>query len=174
MSQLKFLVLNSARSQFEAEQLHATEERLATLQSTISAEDANLTTYEEKKRNIQDELQQEEQAITEQKEELKALQEDLDEKTKVVEQAKKKAGKAAKALDQVLKDIAVKVGLSLALARRSAQLLRRMTILRNLASNVRRCIDGVDWKKSNSLCLQVIYATSQWRRSVILYLPSVM
>ena len=68
-----------------------------------------MITHEEKKRTIQEELQQEEQTIAEQKEELKTLQEDLEEKTKVVEQAKKKAGKAAKALDQVLKDIATKV-----------------------------------------------------------------
>ena len=80
------------------------------------------------------------------------MQEDLDEKTKVVDQAKKKAGKAAKALDQVLKDIAVKVGLSLTLARRSAKLLGRMMISRNLALNVQQSIVGVDWKKLNSLC----------------------
>lgn len=109
MLEYKYPLLNHHRSEFEAEQLRATEERFATLQSTISAEEVNLVTHEEKKRTIQEELQQEERTIAEEKEALKTLQEDLEEKTKVVEQAKKKAGKASKALDQVLKDIATKV-----------------------------------------------------------------
>jgi structural maintenance of chromosome 1 len=97
------------RSQFEQEQLNNTEQRLATISATIAAEEANLQNHERAKETIQEELREAEEAIAALQEELRELNEDLEEKTKVVEQAKKKAVKSAKALDQVLKEIASKV-----------------------------------------------------------------
>ncbi|EKM57692.1 uncharacterized protein PHACADRAFT_206572 [Phanerochaete carnosa HHB-10118-sp] len=96
------------QSEFEEEQVRTTEERLRTLEATIATEEANLQTHEETKERIQEELKEADEAIAVLQEELKTLNEDLDEKNKVVEQVKKKAAKSAKALDQVLKEIATK------------------------------------------------------------------
>ncbi len=104
-----YLTRNKRRSEFEAEQLKTTEERLQNLETTAAVEDANLENYERTKVAIQEELEEAEQAIAEQQEELKALNEELDEKTKIVEQVKKTTAKSAKALDHVLKEIASKV-----------------------------------------------------------------
>ncbi|THH00454.1 hypothetical protein EW026_g2099 [Hermanssonia centrifuga] len=103
-----YLTRNKRRSEFEAEQLKTTEERLQNLETTAAVEDANLENYERTKVAIQEELEEAEQAIAEQQEELKALNEELDEKTKIVEQVKKTTAKSAKALDHVLKEIASK------------------------------------------------------------------
>ncbi|KAI0084077.1 condensin complex subunit SMC1 [Irpex rosettiformis] len=96
------------QSQFEEEQLHATEQRISTMQATINNEISNLTAYESNKQTIREEIEEAETAITELQEELKELSEGLDEKTKAVEQAKKVHNKSSKALDQVIKEIAIK------------------------------------------------------------------
>ena len=81
------------------------------MQATINNEIANLTAYESNKQTIQEEIEESESAITELREELRELSEELDEKTKAVEQAKKVHNRSSKALDQVIKEIAIKVGL---------------------------------------------------------------
>ena len=122
----------SYRSQFEREQFEATEERLRTLQITIASEEENLQNHEQAKERIADELAELEGAIKELQDELKELQDDYDEKTKVVDQAKKKASKSAKALDQVLKEIASKVCLGyLCTLSRANTAYCRMTRLRS-------------------------------------------
>ncbi|KAI0692899.1 cohesin complex subunit psm1 [Cytidiella melzeri] len=96
------------QSQFEEQQLHATEQRINSMQATISTEITNLATYEDTKQTVQEEIEEAESAIADLQTELKALSDQLEEKTKSVEQAKKVAGKATKALDQVVKEIATK------------------------------------------------------------------
>ncbi len=58
------------RSQFEEEQLHATEQRIISMQATINNEISNLTAYESNKQTIQEEIEEAESAITELREEL--------------------------------------------------------------------------------------------------------
>ena len=157
------------RSEFEAEQLRATEDRLANLESTVTTEDTNLRSYETKKREIQDELAQEEAAIAEQQEELKALQEDLDEKSKAVDQAKRQSSNAAKALDQVLKDVASKVRMSLPPLYQTHRVTRTMRS-RSLASNAPHCTESVGLKRSACRLLEAIFGMCPWKR----YLPRIL
>lgn len=140
------------RSQFEQEQFEATEERLRTLQATITTEGGNLQSHEQAKERIAEELAELEDAIKELQEELKELQEDYDEKTKVVDQAKKKASKSAKALDQVLKEIASKacIGHMCALSQANAAYCRTMRS-RNSVWSGRLSIVDVVLRKSSSL-----------------------
>ncbi|KAI0781931.1 cohesin complex subunit psm1 [Abortiporus biennis] len=96
------------QSQFEEEQLKSTMDRLATLDSTIRAEESALHENEQKKAALQEELDEAEENIKVLQAELGALNEVLEAKNKVVEQAKKANAKAAKSLDQALKDISTK------------------------------------------------------------------
>ena len=59
---------------------------------------------------IKQDIDEAEAAIVTQQEELKELQEAFEEKTKQVEQVKRTTTKAAKVLDQALKEIANRVG----------------------------------------------------------------
>ncbi|KAK7062210.1 structural maintenance of chromosomes protein [Favolaschia claudopus] len=96
------------QSDFESDTLKTSVERMANLDKTISAEQANLEKLEEKKTAAQDDISESENAIGVLREDLSGLQETLDEKTKTVEQVKKTTSKASKVLDQALKEIASK------------------------------------------------------------------
>ncbi|KAK7054035.1 structural maintenance of chromosomes protein [Favolaschia claudopus] len=96
------------QSDFESDTLKTSVERMANLDKTIGAEQANLEKLEEKKTAAQDDISESENAIGVLREDLSGLQETLDEKTKNVEQVKKTTSKASKVLDQALKEIASK------------------------------------------------------------------
>ncbi|KAF9225691.1 condensin complex subunit SMC1 [Gyrodon lividus] len=93
------------RSQFEEEQFQLTQSRLATLKKTQEDEHAKVVELEEQKRDIQEEISSGQEAIEKLREGLGALNETLDGKTKIVEQVKKAHARAAKVLDQALKEI---------------------------------------------------------------------
>jgi structural maintenance of chromosome 1 len=93
---------------FEEEQLRATQARLDGLDNVIQTEGGTLVRYEQTKQQIEAEIQGAEASIEELKDDLTKANEDLENRTTQVEQAKKVFNKAAKAVDQVLKDIATK------------------------------------------------------------------
>ena len=93
---------------FEDEQLRATQARLDDLDNIIQTEGETLVRHEQTKQEIEAEIQGAEANIEELKEELAKANEDLENRTTQVEQTKKVFNKAAKAVDQVLKDIATK------------------------------------------------------------------
>lgn len=97
------------RSQFEQSQLNNTEERLTTLRATVENEDRNLARHNQAKVVMEEELREAEENITTLREEHQASVAASDEKTKRVEQVKKTTARAAKVLDQALKEIATKV-----------------------------------------------------------------
>jgi len=97
------------RSEFEEDQMKATTERLTMLETTSKAEQATLSKLEEQKQAIQNEIAEIENAITMLQEELKGLNDILEDKTKTVEQVKRTTSKAAKGLDQALKEVSSKV-----------------------------------------------------------------
>ncbi|KIM86142.1 hypothetical protein PILCRDRAFT_334633 [Piloderma croceum F 1598] len=88
--------------------MKATTERLTMLETTSKAEQATLSKLEEQKQAIQNEIAEIENAITMLQEELKGLNDILEDKTKTVEQVKRTTSKAAKGLDQALKEIGSK------------------------------------------------------------------
>jgi structural maintenance of chromosome 1 len=94
---------------FEEEQLRAAQARLDDLDSVTQTEEEALVRHEQMKRQIEAEIRDTEASIEELKEDLAKANEDLDNRTSQVEQAKRVFNKAAKAVDQVLKDIATKV-----------------------------------------------------------------
>lgn len=104
-------LMNSARSDFEQDQLNATTERLAKLESTIDAEQATLARLEEQKTATLHDITEIENAIAALQDELKGLNDILEDKTKTVDQVKRTTSKAAKGLDQALKEISSKVSL---------------------------------------------------------------
>ncbi|TFY79840.1 hypothetical protein EWM64_g4174 [Hericium alpestre] len=110
-SRLRFdtqIAQDSFRSQFEEQQLKAIRERLAVLDSTVTAEEANLRRLAETKTRTQAELDEMEEGIKVLQEELKELNEVLEERNKEVDRVKKTALKASKVLDQALKEISLK------------------------------------------------------------------
>ncbi|KAH7887101.1 RecF/RecN/SMC [Phlebopus sp. FC_14] len=96
------------QAQFEEEQLGLTQGRLATLQKTQEDEEGKVVELEETKRQIQQEITAAQEAIAQLRNGLKALSDVLEEKTKRVEEVKKTHARAAKVLDQALKDIGEK------------------------------------------------------------------
>jgi DNA repair ATPase RecN len=98
-----------SRSQFEEEQLQLTQGRLATLKKTQEEEEVKVVELEEQKRVLQEEITSGQETIERLRGGLKALNETLDEKTKTVEQVKKTHARAAKVLDQALKEIGTMV-----------------------------------------------------------------
>lgn len=100
--------LNFHRVKFEEEQLRATQARLDDLDNVIRTEGETLVRHEQTKQQIEAEIQGTEANIEELKDDLTKTNEDLENRTTRVEQAKKVFNKAAKAVDQVLKDIATK------------------------------------------------------------------
>ncbi|KAG1728564.1 RecF/RecN/SMC [Suillus lakei] len=96
------------QSQFEEEQLKLTQSRLATLRNAAEDEQRKLEELEEKKRTIQVEITEAQEGIAQLRETLQGLNDVLEEKTKHVDQAKKTHAKAAKILDQALKEIGLK------------------------------------------------------------------
>jgi hypothetical protein len=97
------------RSNFEAEQLTATRERLATLQQTADAERAALTQLSTRRAQTEAEIGEAERALEGLRAELAALAEELDAASAGVDKARKAAGRAAKALDGAEKEIALMV-----------------------------------------------------------------
>jgi len=97
--------LRAHRIQFEEEQLQLTRNRLATLKKTREDEEAKIVELEEQKRQIQAEIASSQEAIEILRQGLHTLNEALEEKNKVVEQVKKTHARAAKVLDQALKEI---------------------------------------------------------------------
>ena len=85
------------------------QERVATLASTIETEQAKLHGLEETKLAAQTEIEEMESRLVELQEELKNLNETLEEKNKIVDDVKRRTMRAAKVLDQALKDISIKV-----------------------------------------------------------------
>jgi structural maintenance of chromosome 1 len=110
------------RSQFEEEQLKLTQSRLVTLRNTAEDEQRKVEELEDKKRTIQVEITEAQEGIAQLRELLHGLNDVLEEKNKHVEQAKKTHTKAAKILDQALKEIGLKVRWSF------AQIARSLTI----------------------------------------------
>ncbi|KAH9836074.1 cohesin complex subunit psm1 [Rhodofomes roseus] len=96
------------QSKFIEEQLQTTEQRVQTIDTLITTEDANIVKYHETQENIQVEIGEAEEAIATLQEEMKDLNEALEEKNKVVEQVKRTTLKSSKALDQALKEIATR------------------------------------------------------------------
>ncbi|ESK86076.1 cohesin complex subunit psm1 [Moniliophthora roreri MCA 2997] len=94
--------------EYESEGLEKTRERLKTQTSILDTEKANLDKLQKQKETVEAELAEAEEGIAELKEELKGLQETLDEKTKIVEQVKRTTTKAAKVLEQALKEISTR------------------------------------------------------------------
>lgn len=93
------------RIQFEEEQLQLTQNRLATLKKTQEDEEAKVVELEEQKSQIQAEIASGQEAIENLRQGLHVLNEALEENNKVVEQVKKTHARAAKVLDQALKEI---------------------------------------------------------------------
>ncbi|KAF8840540.1 RecF/RecN/SMC protein [Paxillus ammoniavirescens] len=93
------------QSQFEEEQLQLTQNRMATLKKTQEEEQVKVIELEEQKRVLQEEITSGQEAIENLRGGLKAFNETLDAKTKTVEQVKKTHARAAKVLDQALKEI---------------------------------------------------------------------
>lgn len=89
--------------------MKATQERLAALDSAIDAERSAIVKCEAEKHAIETDIEQAEGAISELREELKGLNNLLDERTKELDNVKKSTSRAARVLDQALKDIAIKV-----------------------------------------------------------------
>ncbi|KAG2110077.1 P-loop containing nucleoside triphosphate hydrolase protein, partial [Suillus cothurnatus] len=96
------------QSQFEEEQLKLTQSRLVTLRNAAEDEQRKVEELEEKKRTIQVEITEAQEGITQLREMLQGLNDVLEEKNKHVDQAKKTHTKAAKILDQALKEIGLK------------------------------------------------------------------
>jgi structural maintenance of chromosome 1 len=97
------------RSQFEEEQLKVTRARLDTLGNTAEDEQWKVEELEEKKCVIQAEITGAQEGIARLRETLQGLNEVLEETNKHVDQAKKTHARAAKILDQALKEIGMKV-----------------------------------------------------------------
>lgn len=97
------------RSQFEGEQLKLTQARLDTLRNTAEDEQRKVGELEDKKRAIEAEITEAQEGISRLRETLQGFNEVLEEKNKHVDQAKKMHAKAAKILDQALKEIGLKV-----------------------------------------------------------------
>ncbi|KAG2101780.1 P-loop containing nucleoside triphosphate hydrolase protein, partial [Suillus cothurnatus] len=96
------------QSQFEEEQLKLTQSRLVTLRNAAEDEQRKVEELEEKKRTIQVEITEAQEGIAQLREMLQGLNDVLEEKNKHVDQAKKTHTKAAKILDQALKEIGLK------------------------------------------------------------------
>ncbi|KAG2151543.1 RecF/RecN/SMC [Suillus clintonianus] len=96
------------QSQFEEEQLKLTQSRLATLRSAAEDEQRKVAELEEKKRTIQVEITEAQEGIAQLRETLQGLNDVLEERNKHVDHAKKTHAKAAKILDQALKEIGLK------------------------------------------------------------------
>lgn len=96
------------QSQFEEEQLKLTQSRLLTLRNAAEDEQRKVAELEEKKRTIQVEITEAQEGIAQLREMLQGLNDVLEEKNKHVDQAKKTHTKAAKILDQALKEIGLK------------------------------------------------------------------
>ena len=94
---------------FEEEQLRTTQARFTDLDNVIRTEDEVLVRHEQTKQQIEMEIRDAEASVEELKEDLAKANDDLENRTTNVEQAKRAFNKAAKAVDQVLKDIATKV-----------------------------------------------------------------
>ena len=75
----------------------------------MHAEQTSVAKYGKEKQEVQIEIARAEQAIAELQETLKELNEVLDERTKELDTVKKENSKAAKVLDQALKEIATRV-----------------------------------------------------------------
>lgn len=86
-----------------------TQARLVTLQNTAEDEQRKVGELEDKKRAIEAEITEAQDGIAQLRETLQGLSEVLEEKNKHVDQAKKTHAKAAKILDQALKEIDLKV-----------------------------------------------------------------
>jgi len=100
--------LTHHRIKFEEEQLRATQGRLADLDGVIRGEDEALVRHEQTKQQIEAEIQDAEASVQGLKAALANANADLENHTTNVDQAKRAYNKAAKAVDQVLKDIATK------------------------------------------------------------------
>jgi structural maintenance of chromosome 1 len=122
------------RSQFEEEQLKLTQSRLVTLRNAAEDEQRKVAELEDKKRTIQVEITEAQEGIAQLRELLHGLNDVLEEKNKYVDQAKKTHTKAAKILDQALKEISLKVHWLFAQIARSLMInwfIFRMTRLRS-------------------------------------------
>ncbi|KAG6902949.1 hypothetical protein C0995_009341 [Termitomyces sp. Mi166 len=107
---------SKARLQFEAQMarlghqqkdgLTAALERLASLETVITTEEANLAKYEGQKTALKEEIAASEEAIENLRKELAEIQENLEEKNKSLDAIKKTTTKAGKVLDLALKEIA--------------------------------------------------------------------
>ena len=93
------------RIQFEEEQLQLTQNRLTTLKKTQEDEETKVAELKEQKRQIQAEIAPGQEVIETLRQGLQVLDEALEKKNKVVEQVKKTHARAAKVLDQALKEI---------------------------------------------------------------------
>ncbi|KAH0579770.1 hypothetical protein H2248_002607 [Termitomyces sp. 'cryptogamus'] len=91
---------------FEKDGLTAALERLASLETVLTTEEANLAKYDGQKTAVQDEIVASEKVIEDLRKELAEIQETLEEKTKNVEAVKRTTAKAGKVLDLALKEIA--------------------------------------------------------------------
>lgn len=113
--------------------MKTTDERLAILDSTVITEQVTMSKLEGHKNAIGEDITEFENAITALQDELKELNDILEDKTKTVEQVKRTTSKAAKGLDQALKEISSKVGIHSvsALKDDNANDLTRTTRLRN-------------------------------------------
>lgn len=96
------------QSQFEEEQLKLTQSRLVTLRNATEDEQRKVEELEDKKRTIRVEITEAQEGIAQLRELLNGLNDVLEEKNKHVDQAKKTHTKAAKILDQALKEIGLK------------------------------------------------------------------
>jgi structural maintenance of chromosome 1 len=97
------------RVHFEEEQLKLTQSRLVMLRNAAEDEQRKVAELEEKKQTIQVEITEAQEGIAQLREMLQGLNDVLEEKNKHVDQAKKTHTKAAKILDQALKEIGLKV-----------------------------------------------------------------
>ena len=86
-----------------------TQARLDTLRNTTEDEQRKIQELEDKKRAIEAEITEAQNGIARLRETLQHLNEVLEEKNKHVDQGKKMHTKAAKILDQALKEIDLKV-----------------------------------------------------------------
>ena len=131
-----------------------TEERLQQYRESIETESRNLAQLERERAEVQADVASSEASIQELQEELRETTDELEELTKKVEDVKKTTNRAARVLDQAIKEIATHVSayfVSLLVLAERLTWECRTTRLKNSVLSGLPSIANVGWTKSNSL-----------------------
>ena len=131
-----------------------TEERLQQYRESIETESRNLAQLERERAEVQADVASSEASIQELQEELRETTDELEELTKKVEEVKKTTNRAARVLDQAIKEIATHVSayfVSLVVLTERFTWGCRTTRSKNSVLSGLPSIANVGWTKSNSL-----------------------